>query len=694
MFVYLVQISWPDLKREPGREIIPSFDVEHVKGFVPTGSIDSSSGSGMIANPSIYDTSSLGLSHLEIIATSDVDKAVQLPLMIIAVYTSSVNSLGTSSGGQPLFSTIRRWNVAPAERKLHPRFDEITSKTGATPLPPKTDLQRLSDIHIDQIIISLHQVDNGAAIAVTTQDGATAFYDPRTMTQLYFETAINEVTSMLSQPGFAFPISPTALQIAFSPTGCASASLNMDGKIELSSMEYHSGLGVETSGHASDPGLDATVASITLAFTRACYSGSNCDDVLLCTLRSLRPDQHPQLMSSMYQSLFKDADLIAGPGPGSEIDKLPRNHLVPRVFSLQAALGYYTPPANPTTNPLKQTPPKRNLSSAFAWMTLNIRCVAFHVYIALSAAKGTSSEYAEPDILDVICNNIRWSLDLFKLIVNDLFEIAEATERLKYKRENGNGDTDPNPTVDQEVDPESTAPLTRLLVTSLWSRFFLLTISRCFRGILAVPKSVHHQSLDTVSLLAFGRMVQTIEAGGLPLEAFERLLGGADKLVRVAYRESGYGDRERADTEREILATGRMEGTILSGIVGRLCEEVLPIARGEVDRLTLFVGEYGWVMLEGGVAGVPGVHANEEGEGEGNGVHGLLGRKGKQELVDVHRKKAVKGGLNTEVRRCVRCGCVNVDLAGPPRTWPKVSQGQVMRCVCESGFVVEKLADM
>src|SRR3954453_9068319 len=120
MFVYLVQISWPDLKRESGREIIPSFDVEHVKGFVPTGSIDNSNGSGMMANPSIYDTSSLGLSHLEIITPSDVDKAVQLPLMIIAVYTSSVNSLGTSSGGEPPFSVVSRWNVALVERKLHP----------------------------------------------------------------------------------------------------------------------------------------------------------------------------------------------------------------------------------------------------------------------------------------------------------------------------------------------------------------------------------------------------------------------------------------------------------------------------------------------------------------------------------------------------------------------------------------------
>ena len=256
MFVYIVQISWPDLKREPGNEITPSLEVEHVKGFVPTGSIDSSGDSEMIGNSSIYSTTPMGLSHLEIIATSDVEKAVQLPPMIIAVYTSSVSSLGTSSQGQPPSSRISRWNVASTERKLHPRFDEITSKGGAVTLLPKTDLQRLPDIHIEQIVTSLHQVDSGGAIAVSTQDGSIAFYNPSTMTQLYLETTINEVTSMMSQPGFAYPIRPTPLQIAFSPTGCAAVTLDADGKIDLSNMEYHAVLGVNESSDAIDPAFD------------------------------------------------------------------------------------------------------------------------------------------------------------------------------------------------------------------------------------------------------------------------------------------------------------------------------------------------------------------------------------------------------------------------------------------------------
>jgi hypothetical protein len=119
-----------------------------------------------------------------------------------------------------------------------------------------------------------------------------------------------------------------------------------------------------------------------------------------------------------------------------------------------------------------------------------------------------------------------------------------------------------------------------------------------------------------------------------------------------------------------------------------LCEELLPETRGEVDRLSLFVGQYEWVMLEGGDT-----RTGVGGDDEENSLYKLLTKKDKEELVDVHRKKAVMGPSGREVRRCVRCGCVNVDTAGPPRTWPKFIQAQVTRCVCESGFLVEKLRD-
>ncbi len=665
------------MKRDPSAEVVPTFHVEQVKGFVPSEGHDSNVSNGLPNDTAVYKPQAMALSHLVIVPTSDVDKAVHLPPMLMAVYTSTVTSSGLSSEGQALSSMIRRWNIASVEPKLHPRFDEIASKTGSTALASKTDLQSLPDLPIDQIITSAHLFDSGSAIAISTQDGSTHIYDPSTMSQLYLQTDINEVSSM-SQSGFAFPITPTPIQVAFSPTGCVSASLTLDGKLELAHMEFHSGLDVNNSTPYSDPGLDTALASISLAFVRACYSTSNSDDIILCILRSLRPDQHPPLMTSMYASLFRDADLVAGPGPGSDIDKLPRNQMVAKILGLQAALGYKITfdGSAVVTNGAKHPPPKRNLSSSFAWMALNIRYLAVHVYVTLSTAKSTTTEYAEPDILDTICNNIRWSLDLFKLLVDDLFEMAESAEQ-----QNGNSINTTAAT--NGVDSDSTTALTTLLVTSLWSRFFLRTISRCFRGILAVPKSPHH-TLDAGSLIAFSRMAETIESAALPLEAFERLLGGADKFVQLAYQDAGFGDRERADCERHILATGRVEETVLAGVVRRLCVEVLPATRVEVDRLSLFVGEYRWVRLEGGAVGI----------GKDDVEDGFLGSNKQKGLVDVHRKKMVKGGKEKEVRRCVRCGCVSMDVPGPPKTWPKFSQQQGMRCVCESGFVVERLEDI
>lgn len=529
---------------------------------------------------------------------------------------------------------------------------------------------------LDQIITSVHQVDSGNAIAITTQDGSTATYNPSTMSQLYLETDINEVTSM-SQSGFTFPINPHPLQLAFSPTGCVSVSLDPDGKLELASMEYHSGIDTTPT---PDPGLDTALASISLSFVRACYSTSSSDDIVLCILRSLRPNQQPQLLSSMYQSLFRDADLIAA-GPGSDLDKLPRNQMVAKILGLQAALGYTSttahlrPSTNGSTNGIKQPLPSRNLVSIYAWMTLNLRYVAVHVYVTLSSAKAATSEYAEPDILDVICANIRWSLDLFKLIVSDLFEMAEAAETHRQQQQATPAGVAGGASSPLLVDATPTSALSTLLISTLWSRFFLRTISRCFRGILGVPKAAPQQhAIEGASVLAFARMAQTVEAAGLPLEAFERLLGGADKFVAQAYAEAGFGERERADTERGLMATGRIAGTVLAGVVGRLCEEVLPMTREEVDRLGLFVGDWAWVTLQAGVVG--------RGAGMGEGP------------VDVHRKKVLKQRLDTEVRRCVRCACVSRDVPGPPKGWPKFTAQQGMRCVCESGFVIERLGDV
>ena len=664
LFIYFIQLSWPDFRQDPSAEMIPSFHVEQVRGFLRSGMADGSTTDDILNDASIYMPNNFRLSHLDIIATSDGEKVVQLPPMILAVYISSVNSLGMSSEGQPPTSAICRWNVAPIERKLHPHFNEVASKTNNTSLARKIGLQKLPDVRINQVITSIQQVDNGNGVAISTHDGSTTLYNPATMTQLYLESDINEVTSM-SQSGFTLPMNqPTSLHIAFSPSCCVSASINEDGKLDLACIEYHSGLPTDALSTENDPGFDAALASISLSFARACYSNFSIDDLIFCVLHCFGSEQNASLLRSLYRSLFREADLIAGPSPASELDKVPHKQMVARVLVLQAALGQASSFQDIASNNISQPQPKRSLAASHGWITLNIRYVAVLFYIVLTSAKSNEGlDYAEPEILDVVCNNIRWALDLFKLIVDDLFEMVESPgEDTKTALGDINGTLPEAPT----------ATLATLLVTSLWSRYFLRTISRVLRGLLNAPKSLGYNLADA-GLLAFNRIAETIQSSSLSLEAFERLLSMADKFAQLAYQEAGYGDRERADTEREIMATGNIHHTVLGGVVERLCEEVLPTTRGEVDRLALFVGDYDWVTLD---IVVP----SEAAHGGGKG----------RSAIDIHKKRAIRG--DGEVRRCIRCGSVNMDVGGPPKTWPKFSQQQTMRCVCDSTFVVEGLS--
>ena len=626
--------------------------VERLKGNLSPGSYNTNSMANDLLNGvSSPEHSAARLTSLQIVPTTDVDKAIQLPPMILTAYTSIDSSFTSPMAGQPT-STIIRWNVTPIERKLHPRFDEISAKQGSTTLAPKLDVKRLPDLPLMQAVTAVHQVDGGSAIALTTHDGTTAFYNPSTMEQLYLETNINEVTSM-SQSGWTVPMSSSPLHVALSVNGCAAATLTPDGKLEFMTMEYHSGLPLDPSTANQDTGIDTAIASLSLAFARACYSTSSSDDILLCAKGTLDFDQQLQLRLSMYQSLFRDPELL----PGSpDAERILRNQMVAKLLSFQAAL---------TNGPSDEK--TRNKASSFAWMTLNIRYVAMQAYSVLTTVKFPHSDYSDPDMLSRICNNVTWALDLFKLMLDDLFEISEVLERQRLSSGNA-------------VHPPPVT-LTTALLTANWSRFFLRTISRCFRGMLAHGANPQ-PTAEPEWRLALQRLARTVESANLPIQAIERVLDGADKIVLATYADAGFGDRDRADTERTILATGQVQGTVLSEAIPRLCEDVLPKTRNEVDRLALHLGDYDWVYLD---VSAPQM-SFEEGLNSGVSWSKLKGHARR----DVHRKKPIKNLSKTAIRRCVRCGSENVDINGPPRNWPKYSMQQALRCVCESAFLVEE----
>lgn len=145
------------------------------------------------------------LSRLLVIPTSDIDKAVKLAPIILAIYTSTNRTDIPANDGSPAYSVVCRWTVAAKERTLHARFDDFASKTSMPTDLGQVDLARLDDFRIEQLIISVQQIEGEGAIAITTQDGSVAFYSPASMTQLYMNADPYEVAG-LSQAGFVFPV--------------------------------------------------------------------------------------------------------------------------------------------------------------------------------------------------------------------------------------------------------------------------------------------------------------------------------------------------------------------------------------------------------------------------------------------------------------------------------------------------------
>ena len=656
--VYSVKITFPDLRQD--QAVGANIQIDHISSGIDAKLAGPPmSGDVLQADQLLTDLLPQSITHLEIIPTSDIEKAMHLSPVIVAIYSPNVGTAGLTFEGQAGFSVLCRWNVVTTEQKLHPAFADSTIKAGTGTV--KRKIERLPDLGMEQIVASFKLIDGGSAVACCSSDGSIRFYNSSSFTPLEMEQEATDVTSM-SQSGWIFMSNSNATEVAFSPNACLMAVLDEDSKLQINSTTHLSVNNIDQVPSPDDVNYDSAVAALCLTFARNCYSNTCTDDVLYFISRTFSRAQYPSLLTSLYRSIFRDIDLIASSYPGSDLEKLPQKQMVAKVLSLQAGLGYLAEP-DPSVQqiPQKKAPPHRSLLSAAAWTTLNLRYIAMQVYLMLAAAKNGGQEWGSPEILEVVMANIRWALDVFKFIVDELFEVADSIVL--------NQDGVPTPI----FQPDSPTPL---LVTHIWSRYFLKTISRVLRGLAGLPKNaaMGQARLEPPILAFYSQIAALIEACPLKMEAFERLMGGADKLSVQAFEAAGLTtDREMADVERELMCTGVVQGTVLEGVMGRLVAEFLPKMRGEdggVDRLSLWMGRYGWTGLMGGREGT------------------------ESRSVDVHRKKKITKGMRKEIRQCVRCGGPNLDVNGAPKTFPRFTTQQLLRCICESYCIAVQSEDV
>lgn len=580
----------------------------------------------------LLDPTSQFLSHLEIVPTTDVEKALQLPPTIIAFYTPTIVPTGMISDDHLGVTTVRRWHVISSEHKLHPSFDLVQSRANTGSLSRRSDLQRLDDVHLNQIIVTVQKIDGGELIALGSADGSLALYDPTSLAPLYIATDGAEVTSM-AQAGFVFPSYPSELNRSVSPNGCVAASLTTEGKIQLTHVLHPSGLTFDATNGAT---VEAAIAAMILSFARSFYSQASWNDIMLLVNQHLDPIHYPQLTQSIFKDLFSDGDFMPELANASKT-------LIARALSLTASLGHY-----PATN-------QRTLASMLSWLGLNIRfCALTFMRIWSSVNQNGGMEWKDPEVCEIACNNIRWTLDLCKFIVDDLFEMSDH-QKLPSALTNGD---------DSTAAEADSMPISQLLLVSIWPRSFLKMIIRILRGFVRAPQDPK-SPLSPDATPAFSRMAAIVEACPLKMEPLEQLLSGVEKIIQQSYQLRGMSERDKADTERFILSHGQIPA-VLQDVVPRILQDVLPMTRPKMDRLSLYMEDYSWLGIRE--------------DRKTKAFH-------RDYVVDVHRKRVMRRKGLGKVRRCVRCGSISAELVRV-RHWPQYLQNQILRCVCEDVFAV------
>ncbi|KAJ9607856.1 Mediator of RNA polymerase II transcription subunit 16 [Cladophialophora chaetospira] len=653
--VHFLTIDWADVNQS--LEGLPSLTVDPVSSNV------SSQPTASASLPDSYDPDSWTLSHLKIVPTSDLEKAVQVYPTILVVSTGINRTVGITDAGFLVSGLIKRWAVKPVEVKLHPLFDALPSTGSAVvATKPMITLQEQSDKE-EQVITTMHQVDGVHNLAVTTLENRTDVLSSEDLSPMSYAASEQETTCM-SQSGFAFPYTQTILNPSFSPGACVRADIGADAKTQLVVMEYQ--LGQPQSQQPLDPHIDTAIAALNLTFARACWSNATIDDVLMCASRTVPPELIPVVISNIYRTMFRDGEFVHEKTQGSEVERMFHKQIMAKVFSYHASLA-----ANcshlPSMSPTEGRNSGWTLSGQWAWLVNNVRQTTTLLFMNLRDIQNVTIVVSQ-DFTEMLCANLRWGLSLIRFIFNSLLEV---------------GDRETNPDIFDEKDRgrfgdtlgDGSQGLVALLLNCHASRIFLIAFVRAVRTYAKVtePKSQHQlQVLQCIQ--------QQTSNKGLSFAAIEAIL---------EYRWSAAGDVEgdiaaTAVRQLDMMATGIVHESYQSTIknlLNKLINSPSGLrAKLLVDRLKLFVDhiDLDYIFL------------NQD----------ILGRRSDsqatQVIYDVHRKRPITKGMaephgsgKLMVRKCVRCGSFSEDVVVPPREWPKQVAMVLTRCTCDGNWVLE-----
>ncbi|RMZ92052.1 hypothetical protein DV736_g712, partial [Chaetothyriales sp. CBS 134916] len=632
----------------------------------------------------LYDPLCYGLTHLGIIPTSEINEVEKPPPTVYAVYANCSRNLSPTDPGYLVAGMVRQWTISSVIEELHPRFNDLPTKSSEPIAKLSSSIDRAADKD-EAVITSIIHLDHRLGLFITTFDGRSDFLRiddlSHDLSPLSYAMSEDE-TSSLPQSGFAFPLNPNSSHTALSPSVCVLASLTPDGcRPSLLTMEFPPN--TSTSHTALLPTTatsSAAIASLILSFSRCVWTNLSIEDILSMILTTFPASFSAPIITSLYRTLFRETEFISeqfkgppqtgGPTatpdtPISELEKVVQKPNLSKVFSFHYSVSFLAVKG-------KDLASKESLGNKWVWVAANLRFVV-QVLSLYARDRQRSNTWATPEMLDLICGNIRWTLNLLRYMVEYILEV---------------GDRESNPECFEPVNeaqgesPDGSQGLVPLLINCHWTRHMLWAILKIINGPYMAPESRHPLAIQVANQVA--REINKGAIGkGVTILVLEAML--RPEWVTQADLTPGGAPEQSAtilsQRQIEMMSTGIVCETY-AGTVKLVRAKLFDGMRekNQIDRLKLWVNR---VKTEDVL---------------------LVDGKTEGWVWDVHSKKKIWEGVrekdsdglarNMLIKTCVRCGRHSDGVAGPKIGLGKPRPPLFSRCICDGPFVIENWDDV
>ncbi|KAJ4296833.1 Mediator of RNA polymerase II transcription subunit 16 [Kalmusia sp. IMI 367209] len=471
-----------------------------------------------------------------------------------AIFSSPPNivAVDQTHPQQNPFSIVTKWEVHQVEQnQLHASLDKVTSKkksVGSVPARTIWQLRRQPDIMMHEgVVVSFTTLWYSMVLAFCYSDGNTVFKKRTSMATISPDFNTEVVTSM-PQAGFSFPALDSSLHVALSPNHCVAASMQQDGKIKLTSMQYSYG-SLASDDADQQQSASAALAALILQNTTAANQYF-CSDDIFSVMGELSEARKSDFIQLMFQSLSVKIDCGVDDGGNNHLILLGRSPFFVKTLSAIHLLGL-------------RGSVERSLTSKMSWMILNIKYVT-QILTTIARMHGAIDKTAvRPEVVPQFIGICRWIMHFMVYTIDELLATGRALSQIPSL----------TPELIEAKLHELNKPVLLILLSS-FPRMMMKLWAQPIHWVQRTAYSYINSNGSPEMRKLYYPLHQALTEAPLNWQHFEALTSEAQHLVRSCYKQLKLSADERDAVERELL-------------LGRLPKELFPAARRLVTD-TLF----------------------------------------------------------------------------------------------------------